>query len=120
MDINIIKFAGIAPVMICLLGMQFLSTRKMLRNICFIITVIMFLVCAGVGVTFDSHAVIAETNAVLDAKETAFNSLESGNSIHIYDTIPVDDPVDERIENVKIRWDAFYHDVYILYRYEGE
>lgn len=53
-------------------------------------------------------------------KKTAFDSLESGNSIHIYDTIPVDDPVDERIESVKIRWDVFYHDVYILYRYEGE
>lgn len=120
MDIIIIKIAGIIPVIICLICMQFLNTRKMLRNICFIITVMMFLVCAGVGVIFDSHAVIAETNKVLDAKETAFDSLESGNPIPIYDTILVDDPVDERIENVKIRWDAFYHNVYILYRYEGE
>jgi hypothetical protein len=120
MDINIIKLAGITPVVICLLGMQFLNTRKMLRNICFIITVMMFLVCASVGITFDSHAVITETNKVLNAKETAFDSLESGNPIPIYDTILVDDPVDERIENVKIRWDAFYHNVYILYRYKGE
>lgn len=120
MDINIIKFAGIAPVMICLLCMQFLSTRKILRNICFTITVMMFLVCMGIGVTFDSRAVIAETNEVLDAKETAYDGLESGNPIQIYDTILADDPVDERIENVKIRWKAFYHDVYIFYRYKGE
>lgn len=82
---------------------------------------ITFLVCAGISVAFDSHAVIAETNEILDAKKTAYDCLEYGSSFPvIYDTIMVDDPVDERIESVKIRWKVFYRNVYVFYRYERE
>lgn len=119
MNVYIIKIAGIIPVIPCLFVIWFLHTKKKLRNACFIATIVIFIVCAGISIAFESHAVIAETNKVLDARETAYNSLISGGSIPIYDTIMVDDPVDERIENVKLRWKVFYQNVYILYRYGG-
>ena len=121
MNINIVKFAAIVPVVACVIFIWFFITKAKLRNICFIATIVIFLVCAGISVAFDSHAVIAETNEILDAKKTAYDCLEYDSSFPvIYDTIVVDDPVDERIESVKIRWKVFYRNVYVFYRYEGE
>lgn len=121
MNINIVKFMAVMPVIFCLIFIWFFITKAKLRNICLIATIVLFLVCAGISVAFDSHAVIAETNEILDAKKTAYDCLEYGDSFPVmYDTIMVDDPVDERIESVKIRWRVFYRNVYIFYRYKGE